>query len=151
MTYVRANGDQIVTYPYSMAMLRADNPDVSFPREPNDEALAEFGVYRIGDSEPPTGEWMKAVPAEPVFVNGAWVKGWSLVRRMVRKSTITNRLIAAGKMEAAHAALMSDAANFARWIAADRPSVYADDPDAHALLTAIDADAATIMAEDDLL
>ena len=151
MIYVRANGDQIVTYPYSLAMLRADNPDVSFPLVPNDAALAEFGVFRIAESEPPTGDWMKAVAAEPVFVNGAWVKGWTLVRRMVRKSTITNRLIEAGKMESAHALLMADANNFARWIAADRPAVYADDPDAHALLTAIDADIAVIMAEDESL
>ena len=67
-------------------------------------------------------------------------------RRKVRKSIVQARLIDAGKMEAAYAALTQMPAGFARWFAPDRPEVFADDPDALALLAAIGADAEAVMA-----
>ena len=67
-------------------------------------------------------------------------------RRQVLKSVIISRLIAAGKIAAAKAALDADAAGYARWWAPDRPAIHHDDPDARALLAAIGAEAATIMA-----
>ena len=70
-------------------------------------------------------------------------------RRMIRKSVVQTRLIQAGLMDAAYAALTSNSAYFARWFAPDRPEIYADDPDALLLLSAIGADAMTIMAGDD--
>jgi hypothetical protein len=70
----------------------------------------------------------------------------SAPRRMLRKSTITARLIEANKIGAAMAALNSNPAFFGRWIAADHPTIFADDPDALALLGAIGADIDTIMA-----
>lgn len=88
-----------------------------------------------------TGEPGDTVEGEVVYRRRA------PVRRMVRKSVITARLIDAGKMEAAYAALTSNADNFGRWIASDRPAIYHDDPDALALLQAIGADPAVIMAE----
>lgn len=68
------------------------------------------------------------------------------VRRLVRKSVVQGRLIAAGKMNAAYAALTANPVHFARWFAPDRPEVYADDQDALALLAAIGADAGVVMA-----
>ena len=38
---------------YSIAQLRRDNPQVSFPSVLSDELLADFGVYRVAPSEPP--------------------------------------------------------------------------------------------------
>jgi hypothetical protein len=67
-------------------------------------------------------------------------------RRKIPKSVVQDRLIAAGKMEAAKEALDGNAAYFARWFAPDHPEVYADDPDALLLLAAIGADSAIIMA-----
>lgn len=83
----------------------------------------------------------------------AVVRTWGKVpaaRRKIRKSIVQQRLIDAGKMEAAYVALTSNAAYFARWFAPDRSEVYADDPDALALLQAIGANAETIMAPDDM-
>lgn len=68
-------------------------------------------------------------------------------RRLVPKSVVVARLIAANKIDAAFQALMSNPGAFARWHAPDRPAVYADDPDAIALLQAIGADPAVVMAE----
>ncbi len=67
-------------------------------------------------------------------------------RRKIAKSLVQQRLIDAGKMNAAYAALTSLPAHFARWFAPDHPEVYADDPDALALLAAIGADAEVVMA-----
>lgn len=67
-------------------------------------------------------------------------------RRKVRKSIVQARLIEAGKMDAAYAALTQMPAEFARWFAPDRPEVYADDPAALMLLQAIGADPKEIMA-----
>lgn len=67
-------------------------------------------------------------------------------RRMVRKSVIIARLIAADKIGAAKVALDSDPSAYARWWAPDKPSIYADDAEALGLLNAIGADPAVILA-----
>lgn len=71
----------------------------------------------------------------------------AVVRRMVPKSLVQSRLIAAGLMDDAHAALMASPVLFARWFAPDQPNVYADDPDAVAFLVALGADVEAVMAE----
>jgi hypothetical protein len=67
--------------------------------------------------------------------------------RTVRKSVIVARLIAANKITAAVQAIMAKPDLFARWTAADRPEVRADDADTIAFLQAIGADPAAILAE----
>jgi hypothetical protein len=67
--------------------------------------------------------------------------------RTVRKSVIVTRLIAANKITAAVQAIMAKPDLFARWTAADRPEVRADDADTIAFLQAIGADPAAILAE----
>lgn len=69
-----------------------------------------------------------------------------LPRRMVAKSLVQQRLIDAGLMGAARDALWQDPAAWARWFAPDHPRIYADDPEAVALLRAIGADPDVIMA-----
>lgn len=68
------------------------------------------------------------------------------VRRKISKALVHQRLIEVGKMAAAKAALDADAVAFGRWFAPGFDEVYADDPDALALLKAIGADAKVIMA-----
>ncbi|MBX3583546.1 MAG: hypothetical protein KF810_16800 [Rhizobiaceae bacterium] len=70
------------------------------------------------------------------------------VRRKVSKALVHQRLIEAGKMAAAKVALDADANAYGRWFAPGFDDVYADDPDALALLKAIGADPDAIMAED---
>ena len=66
-------------------------------------------------------------------------------RRLIEKGVIVERLIAAGKIEAARAALAQiSVADQERWNA--KPAVYADDARALALLRAIGADPAVILA-----
>ncbi|MBX3583662.1 MAG: hypothetical protein KF810_17385 [Rhizobiaceae bacterium] len=68
------------------------------------------------------------------------------VRRLIAKSLVQQRLIDAGKMDAAYAILTASPSAFARWFAPGKPEVYADDPESLALLAAIGADAEAIMA-----
>jgi len=67
-------------------------------------------------------------------------------RRLVPKSVIIARLQEAGKLAAASAAINVDLYVRERWYAPDRPAIYADDPEALALLTAIGADPKVILA-----
>jgi len=67
-------------------------------------------------------------------------------RRLIRKTLVKQRLIDLGLMDAAFGVLVSQPVCFARWFDMDYPEVYADDPDALALLEAIGADPAQVMA-----
>ncbi|TIL25732.1 MAG: hypothetical protein E5Y88_12350 [Mesorhizobium sp.] len=67
-------------------------------------------------------------------------------RAMVLKSVVQARIIEAGKMAAAYAALTQNPIYFARWFAPDRPEVYCDDSDAIQLVTALGLDPDAILA-----
>lgn len=67
-------------------------------------------------------------------------------RAMVLKSVVQARIIEAGKMQDAYAALTQNPIYFARWFAPDRPEVYCDDPDAILLVTALGLDPDAILA-----
>ena len=66
--------------PYSYAQLRADNPNVSFPRIVSDEWLAVYGVYpytRPAPSEYNHLAW-RLIDDDFVEVNGAWMLPYKL-------------------------------------------------------------------------
>lgn len=81
MSYVFAPGGEIVTYPYSFAKLRADNPDVSYPRDPSDEWLAENGVHKVADAARPAHDPIteNVIEASPALFAGVWTRQWSVV------------------------------------------------------------------------
>lgn len=45
--YVKVSGDNVETYPYSVAQLKKDNAGVSFPKAMSAELLESFGVYPV--------------------------------------------------------------------------------------------------------
>lgn len=70
---------EVVKYPYSLAEMRADNPDTSFGAEPSDETMEEFGRVRVEAVEAPTATVEQvAEEAEPAFVDGAWTQQWTV-------------------------------------------------------------------------
>lgn len=121
-----------------------DGEEVVFPavtRETTqfDELMATYpeGTVEVPLKPGPDHEWQ----------DGEWVQvEGEPVRQTVLKSTVQTRIIAAGKMAEAKAALDANAVYFARWFAPDRPVVYCDDPDAMMLVTAIGLDPAIILA-----
>lgn len=85
------------------------------------------------------------IAEEEVADDAAEVVAFLTPRRLVPKGVIVERLIAAGKIEAARAALAQiSVADQERWNA--KPAVYADDSRALDLLRAIGADPAVILA-----
>jgi hypothetical protein len=90
------------------------------------------------------------VPEAPEDASQVWDgSAWSAppaVRRTVLKSVVQARIIDAGKMGQAYAALTSNPIYFARWFAPDRPAVFSDDPDAVGLVKALGLDPAVILA-----
>ncbi len=72
------NNGGVVTYPYSPAQLRADNPQTSFPATMPPEGLAEWGVYPVTATEPPTHnpDTQRVAEGEPEQVAGEWRQTW---------------------------------------------------------------------------
>lgn len=69
------------TYPYSIAQLRADNPQTSFPQSPSNELLVEFNVFPVAPTAVPAVDpkTHKAVEMPPVKQDGQWVQVWAVL------------------------------------------------------------------------
>lgn len=76
--YILVQGD--VAVPYSIAQLRKDNPNVSFPREMTDEQLANRNIYPVAvTSKPEYNLLVQSVrQSDPQNVNGSWVIDWAV-------------------------------------------------------------------------
>jgi hypothetical protein len=80
MTYALIKNGAVAQYPYSFGQLRKDNPQVSFPRNPDDAKLAEFGVVAVAPTAKPAGDLAKnIVETTPVLTGGVWTQAWSVV------------------------------------------------------------------------
>lgn len=77
--HILAPNQTIEKYPYSIGELRRDNPNTSFPRNPDDALLAEWGVFPVQPTEYPTVDHTKNVSeGSPVLQNGVWVQVWNI-------------------------------------------------------------------------
>jgi len=78
MAYLKAHGDEI-NYPFSTAVIRKENPNVSFPREMPDELLAEYNVFPVVNVEPPQIGPGQALREEtPELIDGKWTQKWAV-------------------------------------------------------------------------
>lgn len=81
MSYLRYT-DETVTYPYSIAQLKRDNPNVSFPAEIGTDLLAQFDVFAVTPTARPAPSdaiTKNVVEAEPESVQGVWTQQWEEV------------------------------------------------------------------------
>jgi len=78
--YVKANNQTVEKFPYTIGDLRRDNPNVSFPKHPQPELLAEWGVYpvSVADYVAPDPNQVAEQSAEPTFQNGEWVLDYTV-------------------------------------------------------------------------
>lgn len=78
MTYALIRDNIVIQYPYGFSQLRNDNPQVSFPRNPSDEKLAEFGVVTVASSPPPEHNPIteNVVEVTPVQNDGVWTQAF---------------------------------------------------------------------------
>ena len=69
----------VAKYPYTIGMLRKDNPNTSFPKRPSDEVLAEWGMQPVSRTERPAVDHTKNVAeGTPVLQNGYWRQVWNV-------------------------------------------------------------------------
>lgn len=79
MSYVLIENGAVAQYPYSITDLRISNPDTSFPAQPGDDCLAEFGVYPVTPSDQPAASLVEEItPADPILSGGNWVQQWTV-------------------------------------------------------------------------
>lgn len=79
MAYVKAAGDALVEYPYSIGKLRKENPNISFPRVISVETLAAHGVYSVTNASRPSYDARTqtvALSSAPTKVGSDWTIGW---------------------------------------------------------------------------
>jgi len=63
---------------YTLRQLRQDNPQVSFPAEPTDALLAEYGMYPVQVEAQPTIDtrYQRLVRGPMTEANGVVTRGW---------------------------------------------------------------------------
>lgn len=78
--YVKVVNGAVSAYPYGFGALRNDYPQTSFPADPPNELLAEYGVYPVTPVDRPASTLTQdAVEQTPELVNGAWTQVWVMV------------------------------------------------------------------------
>ena len=79
--YVKVANGAVEQFPYTLGNLRRDNPNTSFPKNPSDEMLADWGVYPINEVAAPTYDekTQNIVRDEAPILNGSsWDYGWTV-------------------------------------------------------------------------
>lgn len=93
MKYVRIEGGKVAQRDYTIAKLRRDNPDTSFGAEPSAETLAEFGVFILDETPPPSVTVGQVAEEEDsILVDGVWTQQWSVRSK-------TSQELAAAKLD----------------------------------------------------
>jgi hypothetical protein len=74
--FVKTTNGEIAQYPYSVGLLRRDNPNTSFPKSFSSEMLASYGVYEVkrppAPGHDPETHFVEYSPV-PSFADGSWV------------------------------------------------------------------------------
>jgi hypothetical protein len=82
--YVKITNGSVDQYPYTVGMLRRDNPNTSFPRVIPDNVLEEWGVYPVSvQSNPDYNERTHLLERSyaPILVDGTWTITISAVEK----------------------------------------------------------------------
>lgn len=81
MPLIHAPAFAPAVYPYGLAQLRADNPNVSFALNPTAEDLAPFNVFPVEPTDPPACDARTERPEEGIPVqgdDGTWQQQWRI-------------------------------------------------------------------------
>jgi hypothetical protein len=79
MLYIRIINEEII-YPYQIGNLRKDYPQTSFPKEQSLGLLANYNIYSVLETDPPTydQDTHSLIELEPLLINNIWVQQWDL-------------------------------------------------------------------------
>lgn len=95
-SFAKITGDAVERYPYTLAHLRADHPDVSFPRAFSGWEVA-YGVQPViaVDRPAPSDPLTKnVVEGNPTLIGGQWTQSW-------QEEDASSEEVAARRQEAA--------------------------------------------------
>lgn len=83
MAYVKANNGTLVSFPYSLAKLRSDNSNTSFPKTIPEATLADWGVHVVTESAVPVydARTQKVERQDPQLSGSSWVMSWSVLSK----------------------------------------------------------------------
>ena len=79
--YVKVTNGSVDQYPYTVAQLRRDNPNTSFPKRIPQATLEAFGVYSVSvGAEPSYDDRTQkiAMASTPTLSGGSWSIGWTV-------------------------------------------------------------------------
>lgn len=80
--YILVKKDSQIVYPYTIDMLKKDNKDTSFPSPIPNERLAEWGVYPVIQTDPPSFNPSTQVLEQPTAVYNEdllrWETSWGI-------------------------------------------------------------------------
>ena len=104
MNYAKAENGAIVEYPFTMAMLKTENPNTGFPKNifANPNLRSDYGVVAVVEVSSPASDTHTAIEVDPVLVNGQWTQTWDQTPKTVEQLTadvITRRVIEYGRVE----------------------------------------------------
>ena len=83
MSYVNITNGKVDQYPYTVGLLRRDNPNTSFPRNISEATLNQWGVFSVEETEEPviSSNNQYTVESDPVLQGGVWKATWQVVSR----------------------------------------------------------------------
>ena len=78
MNYAQTTDGLISVYPYTMAMLKAANPLVGFPRKAfaSAEIRQEYRVVEVATTDAPISDTHNVEEIRPILVDGVWTQAW---------------------------------------------------------------------------
>ena len=115
MAFIHAPANSAPVWPYSLADLRRDNPNVSYSANPSAEDLAPFDVFVVQPTDPPTYDptTHRAQEITPVEIEGVWQQAWELIERPPAPPTPDWATFRAGLLTSADVAQVMTAARAA--------------------------------------
>ena len=100
MLLIKATGSTVEAYPYSLGMLRKDNPNTSFPKQPSVADMAAFNTYPVTEVTPTVGDGQHLIKVWiPTLVSGDWVLAHEAVDLTSDEVAAATAVIAAAARE----------------------------------------------------
>lgn len=83
MVYVKIQDGEVLAYPYSIAQLKLDNPNTSFPSPISENVLEDFDVYPVTIERPDyIVRTQKLVEdTAPTLVDNVWTLNYNVVSK----------------------------------------------------------------------
>lgn len=81
--YVKIVNGTVNKFPYSLADLKKDNPNVSFASNIDTDTLSSYGVYVVDYQQDPEYNYRthRLVPQQPILIDGKWTVTKSIVSK----------------------------------------------------------------------